>query len=448
MVFRPGARMGSVAIAGLLFATMLLLMAVRIPIAAAMFVPGAIAYWMMTSEIALLSQLKQMTWSRFSNYDLSVIPLFLLMGQFATQGGLSRSLFQAARAFVGHLRGGLAMATVLACAGFGAICGSSFATAATVTQVALPEMRRYAYSPRLSTGTLAAGGTLGISIPPSVPLIIYAILTEQNIARIFAAAMIPGLIAAGGYLVAIAVYARMHPEQAPALERFGLAEQLATLRDVWPVVAIFALVFGGIYGGLFTPTEGAAVGAASTFALAMWRRELTLQGLRHAFVATAGTTAMLFMIFLGADMMSVALAVSQAPAELARTVAQSGLSPMLVLTLILLLYVVLGCVMDEMAMILLTLPVLFPVVMGMDFFGLSPEHKAIWFGILILVVIQMGMVIPPVGLNVYVINSLARDVPLAETYRGVVPFLASDLVRVCLLIAFPPISLYVLRWMT
>ncbi len=440
--------MNSLAVAALLFGSMLLMMALRIPIAAAMFVPGAIAYWAMTGDAALLGQLKQMTWSRFSNYDLSVIPMFLLMGQFATQGGLSRALFQAARAFVGHLRGGLAMATVLACAGFGAICGSSFATAATVTQVALPEMRRYAYSPRLSTGSLAAGGTLGISIPPSVPLIIYAILTEQNIARIFAAAMIPGLVAAGGYLVAIAIYARMRPEQAPALERLPLPQRLATLKEVWSVVAIFLLVFGGIYGGLFTPTEGAAVGAASTFALAAWRGELTLQGLRFAFVSTAGTTAMLFMIFLGADMMSVALAVSQAPAELARAVAASGMPPLLVLALILLLYVVLGCVMDEMAMILLTLPILFPVVMGMDFFGLSPEHKAIWFGILILVVIQMGMVIPPVGLNVYVINSLARDVPLIETYRGVMPFVASDVIRMCLLIAFPPLSLYVLRWMT
>lgn len=440
--------MSSLAIASLLFGSMLLMMVLRIPIAAAMFVPGAVAYWLMTSDIALLSQLKQMTWSRFSNYDLSVIPMFLLMGQFATRGGLSRALFQAGRAFVGHLRGGLAMATVLACAGFGAICGSSFATAATVTQVALPEMRRYAFSPRLSTGSLAAGGTLGISIPPSVPLIIYAILTEQNIARIFAAAMIPGLIAAAGYLVAIAVYARIRPEQAPALERLGFSQQLETLKDVWPVVLIFLLVFGGIYGGLFTPTEGAAVGAASTLVLALWRRELSLEGLRFAFVSTAGTTAMLFMIFIGADMMSVALAVSQAPAELARAVAESGMPPLLVLTLILLLYILLGCVMDEMAMILLTLPILFPVIMGMDFFGLSPEHKAIWFGILILVVIQMGMVIPPVGLNVYVINSLARDVPLMETYRGVVPFLASDVVRLLLLIAFPSLSLYVLRWMT
>jgi C4-dicarboxylate transporter DctM subunit len=428
-----------------LFAGMLVLMALRVPIAIAMFVPGAIGYIALSSEAALLSHLKGAVSARFSVYDLSVIPLFLLMGQFATQGGLSAALFRAAASYVGHFRGGLAMAAVLACAAFGAICGSSVATAATVAQVALPEMKRFNYSGRLATATLAAGGTLGILIPPSVVLVVYAILAQQNIAKLFAAAMIPGIIAAIGYLIAIGVYVRLHPDQGPAQPRHSWQERLTTLAEVWPVAAIFLIVFGGIYGGIFTPTEGAGVGAVGTFIAGVLKRELHLPAIRRSFLGAAETSAMIFMIFLGADMLNSALALSQMPAQLAQVVGGLQVPPLVIVSGVLLLYVVLGCVMDELSMILLTIPVVFPAIMALDLFGLGPAEKAIWFGILILMVVEIGLIAPPVGLNVYVINGLARDVPMAETYRGVVPFLITDAIRVLLLLFFPIVSLWAVR---
>jgi tripartite ATP-independent transporter DctM subunit len=439
--------MSPLLVGALLFGAMLVLMAIRVPIAIAMFIPGALGYMALSGTLPLLSHLKGTLYARFSVYDLSVIPLFLLMGAFATQGGLSRSLFKAAASFVGHFRGGLAMAAILACAAFGAICGSSVATAATVTQVALPEMRAYNYSGRLATATLAAGGTLGILIPPSVVLVVYAILTEQNIAKLFAAAMIPGIIATLGYLITIGVVVRRHPEQGPAMPRHSWSERLVTMRAVWPVVAIFFVVFGGIYGGVFTPTEGAAVGAVSTFVAGIATRELDIAGIKRAFLSTAETSGMIFMIFVGADMLNSALALSQLPAALADTVAHLGLPPLMIIVGILIFYILLGCVMDELSMILLTIPVLFPSVMALDLFGLNPTEKAIWFGILVLMVVEIGLIAPPVGLNVYVVNSLARDVPMSETYRGVMPFLASDAVRVTLLLLFPAISLWLVRMM-
>jgi len=440
--------MTSLGIGLLLFGAMLVLMAIRVPIAIAMFVPGALGYAALSSETALLNHLKGAIFARFSVYDLSVIPLFLLMGQFATQGGLSRSLFAFASSLIGHFRGGIAMAAVLACAAFGAICGSSVATAATVAQVALPEMRRFNYSGRLATATLAAGGTLGILIPPSVVLVIYAILTEQNIAKLFAAAFIPGIIAAVGYMLAIAVYVRLHPTHAPPQPRHSRRERWATFLEVWPVAVIFLIVFGGIYGGIFTPTEGAAVGAACTFIAGLAKRELDSKAIRSSFLSTAETSGMIFMIFLGADMLNSALALSQMPAQLAQTVSSLGLPPLVVMACVLLFYILLGCVMDELSMILLTVPVLFPAIMALDFHGLAPTDKAIWFGILILMVVEIGLIAPPVGLNVYVIHSLARDVPMAETYRGVVPFLVTDAIRVALLLMFPMLSLWLVKVLT
>lgn len=431
-----------------IFAAMIALMAVRVPIAITMFVPGAIGFAWLASPDALYNYLKGFAYARLSVYDLSVIPLFLLMGQFATQGGLSRVLFGFANALIGHLRGGMAMAAVLACAAFGSICGSSVATAATVTQVALPEMRRHRYSGRLATATLAAGGTLGILIPPSVPLVIYGILAEQNIAKLFAAAFVPGFIAAGLYCLAISLYVHFFPNHGPASERHTLRERLAMLQAVSPVAAIFLLMFGGIYGGLFTPTEGAAVGAASTLVTGMVKRELDARGVIRCFLGTAETTAMIFMIFLGADMLNSALALSQMPAEVAKAVSTSGLPPVAVIVAILLFYVMLGAVMDELAMLLLTIPIIFPSVMALELFGLDPTSKAIWFGILVLCVVEFGLIAPPVGLNVYVVNSFARDVPMAETYRGALPFLAADVVRVALLIAFPPLSLWLVGVLT
>lgn len=429
------------------FGAMLALMALRVPIAAAMFMPGAVGYWLLAGEAPLLAHLKGAVWARFSHYDLTVIPLFLLMGQFASQGGLSRDLFRAANALVGRLRGGMAMAAVLACAAFGAVCGSSVATAATIGQVALPEMRRAGYSGRLATATLAAGGTLGILVPPSVVLVIYAILAEQSVGKLFAAALVPGFIAAVGYVVAIAVQVRRHPELAPPPPAPEPGSHWRELAAVWPVLAIFCAVFGGIYGGLFTPTEGAAVGAAATFMLALLRGELGIGALGRCFLGTAETTAMVFLIFIGADMLNATLALSQVPAQVAQAVAALDVPPLLVVAAILAFYILLGAVMDELAMIVLTIPVLFPAVMGLDLWGLAATDKAVWFGILVLMVVEVGLIAPPVGLNVYVIHGLARDVPMAETYRGVMPFLFSDIFRILLLLVFPSVSLFLVGWM-
>ncbi len=428
-----------------MFAGMLVLMALRVPISISMFVPGAIGYVALAGEAALLNQLKGLAYARYSVYDLSVIPLFLLMGEFATKGGLSRALFKCGNALVGHFRGGMAMAAILACAAFGAVCGSSVATAATMAQVALPEMRRYNYSGRLATATLAAGGTLGILIPPSVVLVVYAILTEQNIAKLFAAAFVPGFIAAGLYITAIAIYVRLYPGHGPAQPRHSKAELTASLVDVWPVAAIFGVVFGGIYGGIFTPTEGAAIGAASTFVTALARGEMNAAAIRRCFYGTAQTTGMIFMIFLGADMLNSALALSQMPTQLAGMVASLAMPPLMIVVGILLLYIVLGCFMDELSVIILTIPVLFPSVMALDLWGLNPTDKAVWFGILVLCMVEVGLISPPVGLNVYVINSLSRDVPMYETFRGVVPFLLADVVRVTLLLLFPSLSLWLVH---
>ena len=428
-----------------MLAGMLVLMAIRVPIAAAMFIPGAVGYWAMTNDLALLNTLKGSAVARLTVYDLSVIPLFLLMGQFATQGGLSRSLFRAAAAFVGHIRGGLGMAAILSAAAFGAICGSSIATSATITQVAYPEMKAHGYHGRLSTATLATGGTLGILIPPSVPLVVYAILTEQNIAKLFAAALLPGILAMLGYIVVIAIYCRVRPELATPSEPMPWRERFVALAGVWPIVAIFVVVFGGIYGGLFSPTEGAAVGAASTFVAALAQRELSLDGIKRSFLGTAETSAMVFMVFLGADMMNSALALTQMPMHLANWVGGLHVPPLVIVGFVLLMYVVLGCVMDELSMLLLTIPVIFPAVMALELFGLAPEMKAIWFGILVLMTVGIGLIAPPVGLNVYVVNGIARDVPMQETYKGVFPFLISDVLRLLALLAFPVLSLGLVR---
>jgi TRAP-type C4-dicarboxylate transport system permease large subunit len=332
------------------------------------------------------------------------------MGNFATKGGISKSLFSFAASVMGGFKGGLAMASLLACAAFGAISGSSVATAATITGVALPEMKRHGYSGRLATGTLAAGGTLGIQLPPSVVLVIYAILTEQNISKLFAAAVVPGIIAMLGYMVAVAVYVRMVPGQAPEVDLNREPLSMDKVIGVLPILIIFTLVFGGIYGGFFTPTEGAAVGAASTLITAMAKREMTL-------------------------------AMTQVPNQLAAVVGSWGLPPLAVIGAILLFYVLLGAVMDEMSMLLLTVPIFFPMVMGLDF-GMPKDMVAIWFGIMVLMTVGFGLIAPPVGLNVYVVNSMAKEVPMAESYKGVMPFLVSDVLRTLLFLFFPIVPLW------
>ena len=427
------------------FPLLLFLIFIRIPIGLTMLVVGLGGAWVVYgSYMPILSQLKQMTYSTFSSYSLSVIPLFLLMGQFAALGGLSQALFKAAEAWIGHRKGGVAMAAVGACAGFGAICGSSLATAATMGQVALPELKRAGYAGGISTACLAAGGTLGILIPPSVVLVIYAILTEQNIAKLFLAAFVPGLLAALGYMIVIAVYARLKPQDVGSLPPMPMKDRIAATIKVWPVLVIFLVVVGGIYTGLFTPTEGAAIGAFGTGLSAWFSGGLTRKTLLAAVLGTAVATGMIFMIVLGAGVYNTFLALSQLPQVAANAVSGWGVSPTMVLVVILLLYVALGCFMDSLSMILLTIPVFFPIVTALDF-GLPPEEFAIWFGILVLIVVEVGLITPPVGMNLFVINSLAKDTPITQTYRAILPFVASDFIRTGILLAFPSITLFVLR---
>ena len=430
-----------------IFGVMLALMVVRVPIGIAMFIVGAAGYVYLTggNVLALLNSLKNLAYARLSNYDLVVIPLFLLMGQFATHGGLSKALFRFVGAFLGHFRGGVAMAAIGACAGFGAICGSSVATAATMGQVALPELRRFGYSGSLATGALAAGGTLGIMIPPSVPLVIYAILTQESIGKLFVAAVLPGIIAMLGYMLVVKIVVTMKPAAGPAGPRVAWPERLRSLLLVFPVLLVFLVVIVGIYGGWANPTEAAAIGAAACGVIAVASGGMRMRGLIDSALGTAQSTAMIFLVLLGADMMNSALALSQMPVELANWVKASGFSPMLVMIMILVIYIFLGCVMDALAMILLTIPIFYPMVMALDFWGMSNDDKSIWFGILALMVVEIGLVHPPVGLNVYIINRLAKDIPLTETFKGVVPFLLSDFARITLLLYFPIISLYLVH---
>ncbi|MGR3321865.1 MAG: TRAP transporter large permease [Pseudooceanicola sp.] len=427
------------------FPVLLLMIFLRMPIGLAMFSAGFAGLYMINgSNVVALAKLKSETYSTFSSYSLSIIPMFLLMGQFATLGGMSQALFKAAESWLGHRRGGVAMAAVGACAGFGAICGSSLATAATMSQVALPELKRYGYSGGFSTATLAAGGTLGILIPPSVILVINAILTEQNIAKLFLAAFIPGILAAIGYMITISVYVRLNPDSAGTRPAIPMAERFRALVDVWPVLLVFLAVVGGIYLGWFTPTEGAAVGAFGTGLIALLNGGLRGREWFDSFYSTAKSTAMIFFIVLGAAFYNGFLAVTQVPQELSRWVVEQGFSPWTVLSIILVLYLVFGCLMDSLSMILLTIPIFFPIVSTLDF-GLGPEEFAIWFGIIVLIVVEVGLITPPVGMNLFVINSMDRETPISRTYGAVMYFVGSDILRVILLVLFPGITLFLLR---
>jgi tripartite ATP-independent transporter DctM subunit len=438
--------MSGIAVGLWIFVLLMGLLALRVPIGVAMFTMGSLGYaWLSGSVTPLLSAWKNVGYARLSNYDLIVIPMFLLMGQFATHGGLSAALFRFVAAFMGHFRGGVAMASIGACAGFGAICGSSLATAATMGHVALPELRRYGYSGALATGALAAGGTLGIMIPPSVPLVIYAILTQESIGKLFMAAVLPGIIAMIGYMLVVKIVVTLRPDAGPAGARVPWTERLRALAQVAPVLGVFLVVIVGIYGGWANPTEAAAIGAAACGVLAVASGGMRWKGIRDSALGTAQAMAMIFLVLLGADMLNTALALSQMPVELAAWVKGSGLHPMVVMVAILVIYILLGCVMDSLAMILLTIPIFYPVVMGLEFHGLTDTDKSIWFGILALMVVEIGLVHPPVGMNVFIINRLAKDVPLVETFKGVMPFLASDLVRIVLLLAVPSISLVLVR---
>ena len=423
---------------------LLIFIAIRVPVAVSMLAVGTAGYLSIAGTTALLSYLKTEMYWRFTAPDLSVIPLFLMMGHFAARAGITAALFRAAAAWIGHFRGGLAMAAIGGCAAFGTVSGSSLATAAMMGQVALPELRRYKYAGGFATGTLAAGGTLGILIPPSIVLIIFAIIVQGNIVSLFQAAFLPGVLATCGYMIAIAVVSRLAPGTAPAGPRATMGERWRALRQVWAVGVIFVVVMGGIYLGIFTPTEAAGIGAAATFLVAVTYGGMRLKGFLDALAETATTSAMIFLILLGADVFNAFLGFSRLPLWTADLFQNSGLSPYMILLGMILLFLVFGCVMDSLAMILITIPIFWPIVAGLDF-GLDGEQMKLWFGIITLSTVEIGLITPPVGLNVFVINSLARDVPMSETFRGIVPFLASDAVRVALIVLFPAISLLLPR---
>ena len=427
------------------FPVLLTLIFLRIPLAAAMFVVGLTGTYLISGNTRMIdSQLKTFTYGNLTNYSLSIIPLFLLMSEFATRGGMSRSLFKAAEAFLGHRKGGLAMAAIGASAGFGAVCGSSLATASSMGKVALPELKRAGYSGPLSTGALAAGGTLGILIPTSFVLVVYAILAEENIAKLFTAAFLPGFIAMLGYMVTIAIYTRVVPNSGAALSRQPYADRMRALWNVWPVAVIFGLVIGGIYTGAFSPTAAAAVGVAGTGIVALANGGLTRSALRDSLLATAQTAAMIFFIVLAAQVFNSFLSAAQVPQSLATYFIEAELNPWTILIGMLVLYLVLGTVMDSLAMIFLTVPIFIPIIAQLDF-GIPPAEVGIWFGILVLMSAEIGLITPPVGLNLFVINAMAKDVSIGQTYRGALPFVLSDILRIILLVAFPSITLGLVR---
>jgi tripartite ATP-independent transporter DctM subunit len=434
------------------FGIMLVGIFLRIPIALAMGMTGFFGTWyVLGAPNSPMAALKGLSYETFSNQGLAIVPMFILMGQIATRTGMSAALFRAASDWLGHRKGGIAMASVGACAGFGAICGSSLATASTMGQVALPEMRKRGYSDSLSTGVLAAGGTLGILIPPSVILVIYAIMAEQNIVKMFVAALIPGLLAAAGYIITVALYVRIRPGSATAAPRVPYRARLKTLASTWPVFVIFGLTMGGIIGdwnwakpgtqALFTPNEAAAFGATATALYGVVMGRLTFAGLGAAILETAKSTGMIFFILLGAEMFKGFLAITRAPDLLADWVILQAYTPLMVLTIMLLCYLLFGCVMDSLSMILLTIPIFLPIIEVLDF-GMSPQDTAIWFGILALIVVEVGLITPPVGMNLFIINGVARDIPITRTYAGVAPFVVSDMVRVVILVTFPAITLW------
>ncbi|MCX7325157.1 MAG: TRAP transporter large permease [Hyphomicrobiales bacterium] len=479
--------MSGIALALTGFGVMLVLIALRAPIGLSMLLVGAVGYSQLTSFNAFYSYMKTNSYHQFANYTLSVIPLFILMGALAERAGIARALFKASEGLFGRFRGGLAMAVIGACTAFGAICGSSVATTATFGRAALPELRKYGYDVGFATGTIAVGGTLGILIPPSVILVVYAITTEQHIAKLFQAALIPGLMAAAFYCITIAITVRRNPALAPmseltrvekrpqprwpklvaglvlaaaaiqcgrgvldwddALKFVALAGMIAVIDvAVMPAILVAIVVVGGIYGGIFTPTEGAAVGAIAMLLIGLGQRTLGWSDILDALRQTAETSGMIFIILLGAEVFGAFLALSRLPTIAAEMVGGSGLSPYMVLVAMLAFYILLGAVMDELAMILLTLPVFFPVIQGLDF-GMPADEVAIWFGILVLIVVGIGLTAPPIGLNVFVINSMARDVPIIATYRGVLPFIAADIIRLALVVLLPGLSLSLVRWL-
>lgn len=431
--------MSPIALAAVAFGALIALLVARVPLAVGMLIVGMVGLAAVAGVPQTLAILKSQMFYQFLNYDLSVIPMFLLMGGFAMHAGFSQSLFRCAHAFLGHHRGGIAMATIGACAGFGAVCGSSLATAATMGQVALPELRRHGYSGALASGTLAAGGSLGILIPPSLVLVVCAILLETSIQTLFQAGMLPGLLAAVGYVLAIMVYVRVDPSAGPPGARSTWPDRLRSLLDVWPVALIFFLVIGGIYFGWFTPTQAASVGAVLTGGWAL-SRGLRWRAFKDCVLEAASATAMIYMILFGAGVLVSFFGFTRLPTQIGDAIAQVGLPPMLVLAVMLGVFLVLGCMMESLSMIVLLVPIFWPILQAHDF-GMPQDDLKVWFSILALVVVEVGMITPPIGLNVFLINALAKDIPMSQTFRGVLPFLTSDLVRLAILVSAPMITL-------
>lgn len=419
------------------FAVLIALILLRLPLAFAMGVIGFVGFWYINDYnwTAAMSMAARRIIDTGQDYGLSVIPLFILMGNFVTKAGISNELYKACNAFVGHRRGGLSMSTILACGGFSAICGSSLATSATMSKVAMPPMRKYGYSDGLASASIAAGGTLGILIPPSVMLVIYGLLTETSIRELFAAGFLPGLLGIVLYLLAVQWMVSRKPESAPPGERVGWKDRLLALKGIFSTLLLFVVVMGGIYIGAFTPTEAAGIGACGAFVLAAVRGELNYAVIREILIDTAKTSASLFAVVISALILSNFVNRAGLPNALVELIQTANVTPMMALGLILLIYIILGCVFESMSMMLLTVPIFYPVIVELGF-------DPIWFGIIVVVVTEISLITPPVGLNVFVLSGLIKDINTATIFKGVLPFWVADMIRLALIVMIPAIALY------
>src|SRR6476661_6610569 len=427
--------MSTDAIAVLGFVVLFALMLLRVPVGMAMGLVGVTGYAWIVGVGPALKLVGQTSMRTVTDYTFGVIPMFMLMGALVSVSGVSRELFKAANSTIGHLRGGLGVATVLACGGFAAICGSSVATAATFSSVAYPEMRRFGYPQSFSTGVIAAGGTLGAMLPPSTVLAVYAILTEQDIGKLFIAGIIPGLFAMLLYVVTIGVIVKVAPGFLPAGVARPWRERIVAMRLIWAPLVLFIFVIGGLYGGFFTPTEAGGVGASGAFLLGLVRGKLDRAKIKEALLSATRTAAAVFTVLIGALMFGYFLTITQVPQKLTEFLTGLGVGPYGVLALIMVMYIVLGCLMDAMAMIILTVPIIFPVITQLGF-------DPIWFGVIIVMTVELGLIHPPVGMNVFVIKSVVKDVSFATIFKGVLPFVVTDIIRLIILIAFPIIALW------
>jgi len=423
------------------FACLLVLILLRMPIAFAMGLVGFIGFGLQTNWSASLAMVGQMAFDGGLSYTLSIIPLFIFMGNLITRSGLSHKLYDAAYSFVGHWRGGLAIASIGACGGFSAVCGSSLATAATMSKVAMPPMRRFGYADSLATGSIAAGGTLGILIPPSVILVIFGIMTETNIGALFMAGIIPGLLGVVGYALAINIVTRVWPKLGPPGERSSWKQRGKAIVGVWEILLLFLIIIGGIYGGVFTPTEAAGVGAGVAFIIAIAKRALTLKTLFESLLDCVRTTAMIFAVLIGALIFTNFINLAGLPDELGWWIEDMEVNAFVVLAAMLVIYLILGCVLESLSMILLTVPVFYPIILNLDF-GIGPDVVLIWFAIIVVVVTEISLITPPVGLNVYVLRGVLNDVKLSTIFRGVTPFVIADVFRLAVIVLVPALSLW------